>query len=291
MTTFSFPAIGTQWQIDIYSPISSKKLSDLKIRVFARIEEFDQTYSRFKKNSWVIEASKKLHVPQIVPDDFPPLFSLYKSLYQASQGLCTPLIGKLLEQAGYDSDYSLSEKTLTHPPALENAIQLKGGKIIFKEPVVLDFGAAGKGYLVDIVAKLLTESGIDSFCIDASGDILHKDLKDTKIRVGLEHPDDPALAIGVCELLNKSICGSAGNRRKWGNFHHTINPFTLQSPDEVKATWIVADNASLADGLATCLFLDPNPEHYRDFNFECVLLYKDNSAFISRNFPGELYTG
>lgn len=289
MTTFSFTAIGTQWQIDIYSSISIKKLADLKYRIFSRIEEFDQTYSRFKKNSWVIEASKKLYVPQEVPEDFSSLFSLYESLYLSSKGLCTPLIGGLLEQAGYDSVYSLNEKTLTPPPTLESAIQFKGDKINFKEPVVLDFGAAGKGYLVDLIGKLLTEIGIDGFCIDASGDIIHKDLEHKKIRVGLEHPDDPALAIGVCELLNKSICGSAGNRRKWGNFHHTINPFTLQSPEEVKATWIVADSASIADGLATCLFLDPNPEHYRDFNFECVLLYKDNSAFISRNFPGELY--
>lgn len=290
MTTFSFPAIGTKWQIDINSEISEREIEILKEKIFSFIGKFDQTYSRFIKNSWILEAAKKLHVPQDIPGDFQPLFSLYESLYQSSNGLFTPLIGSLLVQAGYDDTYSLKEKVLTSPPALGKAIEIHQDKIIFNKPVILDFGAAGKGYLVDIIGKLFIENGIKGFCIDASGDILHKDSENKKIRVGLENPDDPTTAIGVCELLNNSICGSAGNRRKWGKFHHTINPITLTSPDEIKATWVVADHAIIADGLATCLFLDPNPDHYKDFNFECVLLYKDNSAFISSNFPGKLYT-
>ena len=39
------------------------------------------------------------------------------------------------------------------------------------EPIVLDVGAAGKGYLVDIIATLLEDHDIYDYTIDASGDI------------------------------------------------------------------------------------------------------------------------
>jgi thiamine biosynthesis lipoprotein len=108
--------------------------------------------------------------------------------------------------------------------------------------------------------------------------------------VGLEHPDDPTLAIGVANVKNRSICGSSGSRRKWDRFHHTINPHTLTSPTEIKAVWTIADTCMLADILSTALFLDPQPDLYKDFNFEYVLLYKDNTAEKSKDFPGELFT-
>jgi thiamine biosynthesis lipoprotein ApbE len=40
-------------------------------------------------------------------------------------------------------------------------------------PVMLDFGAAGKGYLIDIVADILRQEQIESFCVDAGGDMIY----------------------------------------------------------------------------------------------------------------------
>ncbi|MBV6760325.1 FAD:protein FMN transferase [Rhodococcus opacus] len=53
-----------------------------------------------------------------------------------------------------------------------------------------DVGAAGKGYLVDLVSRTLTEEGIDRFLVDASGDMRHRGAE--AVRVGLEHPGFPA---------------------------------------------------------------------------------------------------
>lgn len=286
MTSFSFQAIGTSWQIDI----SANKSVSLKIKdkVYKEIEEFDKYFSRFRSDSWVVKCSKSQLKSKLPPNAF-DLLTLYKQFYNASGGLFTPLIGKTLEDAGYDSIYFLIPKhSIYKPPAFSKVIEFDKTSITFKANVLLDFGAAGKGFLVDLIAGILQSNGINEYCIDASGDILHKG--NGKIRVGLEHPDDPTLAIGVWEIENKSICASSGNRRKWNKYHHTINPFTLESPTEVKAVWVVADNAAISDGLATCLFLDSKLANYKDFKFEYVLLYKDNTVLKSKGFSGELFT-
>lgn len=289
MTSFQFSAIGTQWQIDINSWVTESKLHGLKEKIFDRIESFDKNYSRFRNDSWVTENSYRKGISS-VPDDFDNMFRLYEKLYQHSRGLFTPLIGSVMEQAGYDKNYSLKPKKITSPPALTQSLTYQKKNLEFKKKVLLDFGAAGKGYLVDIISNHLTDDGILDFTIDASGDIRHASKENKTIRVGLEHPNNPSVVIGVCELSNMSICGSSGSRRRWAEFHHTINPKTLTSPIDIIATWVIADSTILSDALATCLFLDPHPQHYKDFNFECVMLYKDNTAFKSDNFPGELFT-
>lgn len=288
MSSFKFQAIGTSWQIDIYESISKAEELRIKRKVLSQIEKFDKSFSRFRNDSWVVKNSKVTGTVTLPKHGY-KLLSIYKSFFNASNGLFTPLIGKTLEDAGYDASYTLKPKeNIFRPPSFDEAIEFDDKEIIFKKNLLLDFGAAGKGFLVDLVSNLLKNDGIEQYCIDASGDILHKDTH--CIRVGLENPADPTLAIGVCELKNQSICGSSGSRRKWSKYHHTINPFTLKSPEDVKAVWVIADSCALADGLATSLFLDPNPKHYNNFNFEYVLLYKDNTAEKSKDFPGELFT-
>lgn len=284
----SFPAIGTQWEIDIFDSLSPEKFTDIKAKVFQRIEEFDKNYSRFRKDSWVTTVSKKKGSFQI-PHDFLPLAELYFSLNSASNGLFTPLIGQTLVDAGYDDVYSLTQKRkLVNPPPFKGTVNLLSDEIVTTAPVLLDFGAAGKGYLIDIIGSLLEDNNAKSYCIDAGGDILLK--SNTPMRIGLEHPMDTSMAIGVAEITNESICGSSGNRRQWKGFHHTINPTTLTSPTEVIATWVIASSGLLSDGLATCLFLDSDISQYSNFKFEYVIMYKDNSIRKSDNFPGEFYT-
>jgi thiamine biosynthesis lipoprotein len=151
----------------------------------------------------------------------------------------------------------------------------------------LDFGAAGKGYLIDLVAKVLKENGVVKYCINAGGDILYQN--DMPIRVGLENPANTEQVIGVCTLAHGSICGSAGNRRAWGDFTHIINPKTLSSPRNILAVWVCAKTAIVADALATCLFFVPAETLTDTYQFEYVIVRDDFSLEKSAHFPGELF--
>jgi thiamine biosynthesis lipoprotein len=219
----------------------------------ARIDIFDKAYSRFRSDSLVTEMSKKAGT-YVLPDDAEPMLSLYYDLYRKTSGLITPLIGNIISDAGYDAEYSLNQKKeLEVAPTWEEVIEYFHPKLIIKKPALLDFGAGGKGYLVDLVGEVLEANGISEYCIYAGGDILHKNK--TPLRVGLENPVDTSQVIGVYTLGNGSICGSAGNRRTWGNFTHVINPKTLTSPKDILSVWVSAKTAMLADSLATALFI------------------------------------
>lgn len=172
-----------------------------------------------------------------------------------------------------------------------------------KEPVLLDFGAIGKSYAIDIVGKLLEEKGISDYTINAGGDILHRG--GTPIRVGLEHPNDPKQIIGIAEISNKSICGSAGNRRAWGEYHHIINPDTVTSPKHISAVWVIVERnkdtknnkisastgTALADALTTGLFfIEPTILSQRlKLGFEYLIVYADNTIKKSTGFTAEVF--
>jgi thiamine biosynthesis lipoprotein len=179
---------------------------------------------------------------------------------------------------------------VTNPPVWdENFIFNESNKpqITVKKPILIDVGALGKGYLIDIVGQILEENGIHSYCIDAGGDILHRNTD--VLRIGLENPENIDQAIGIALIKNQSLCGSAGNRRVWAHFHHIINPHTLLSPRHILATWVVGQTTILADGLATALFFVTPQDLLAHFNFEYVIVYADGHAEISTGFPGELF--
>jgi thiamine biosynthesis lipoprotein len=278
---FSFEAIGTHWQIDIYEALSSEEESALIYIVKERVELFEAAYSRFRPDSLVAKIAKTAG-EYVLPDDAEALLSLYHELYMLTGGLFTPFMGQVLVDAGYDAQYSLKQaRALTSPPQWQEVMEYNPPLLRVKKPFLFDFGAAGKGYIIDIVAELIQKQGIVAFCIDAGGDILHRNT--TALRVGLEHPGDPTKVIGVVELLNKSLCGSAGNRRVWQNFHHIINPYKLSSPKNILAVWVMADTTFLADALTTCIFLGQH-SILANYNFEYLLIRDDYSIEHSKGF-------
>lgn len=286
---YRFEAIGTTWQIDLPDGLLASTRQELEQQIQERIAVFDRNYSRFRSDSLVTTISKEAG-HYTLPDDAEPLFSLYEKLYRLTGGLMTPLIGSVLTAAGYDENYSLETKKMEQAPRWENTLERKGLTLEVKKPVLLDLGAAGKGYLVDLVAEIIIAAGVRSFCVDAGGDIAYYNNNGESLRIGLEHPSETEAVIGVCNLSSgSSLCGSAGNRRQWGNFHHIINPQTLLSPRHLSAVWVVAASTLLADALTTALFFVEPEVLQHEFEFEYVILGADYSIHRSKTFPAEFF--
>jgi len=285
---WSFQAIGTSWWIGIYQQVSADKRIQLQQQIAERIEQFDRTYSRFRSDSLVTQIARSAGSYPL-PTDAQKLFNLYRELYKISGGLVTPLIGQVLSDAGYDAGYSLEPHKLTTPPAWDDVLHLQDTILTTSQPVLLDFGAAGKGYLVDIISDLLKQAAVTQFCVDASGDMYVNALAEP-LRIGLEHPADAAQVIGVAKVQQGALCGSAGNRRAWAGYHHIMNPHTLQPAKTIKAAWVAAENTMLADGLTTALFFVQHSELHAAFAFAHCVVYDDNSVQCSADFPAELFT-
>ena len=287
-THFTFKAIGTTWNIDVDMQPSEKE--KLLAEIMARIDVFDKSYSRFRKDSLVTEISNKAR-DYSLPDDAKKMLLLYKKLYDLTSGVMSPLVGQVLSDIGYDAKYSLKpKKNIPRAPTWNENIEYEYPILHVKNPVLLDFGAIGKGYLIDIVANIIAKHGIRDFTVDAGGDIAYGNEKGKTLRVGLENPEDLKQVVGIAEIKNGSICGSSGNRRRWGNHHHIVDSKTAKSPEHILALWTTTDNTMLADALSTALFFVPPETLLKEFKFEYAIIYADHSAKISANFPGHFFT-
>jgi FAD:protein FMN transferase len=279
-----FDAIGTAWQIDTTDPLDR----ELTSTITDRIEAFDRTWSRFRPDSLVSRIAREPG-SFAFPTDAVPLFDLYRRLYEATAGSMTPLIGRSLEVLGYDAGYSLRPTgSPIAAPTWNDAFAFADGRLTTTRPVVIDIGAAGKGYLVDIVCGVLDDAGVDEYIVDASGDLRHRG-RDT-IRVALEHPGDATKAVGVATIGNRAICASAPNRRAWGaGLHHVLDALTGLPTSAVLATWVVADEAMVADGLATALFFSEAEQLLRSFSFSWVRILADGRVEHSTDLGEELF--
>jgi FAD:protein FMN transferase len=202
----------------------------------------------------------------------------------------SPLVGDALSTLGYDRAYSLRQSAPARQvPAWDDAVSWDGSHLTTVRPVTLDVGAAGKGYLVDIVGQLLLDAGHTQIVVDGSGDIRH--WGSGAIRVALEHPLDPTLAIGVVNVGDASICSSATNRRQWGDgLHHVIDVTTGLPTQRVIATWAIAPTALDADGIATALFFADPVALAADFHFTFVRMFANGTTEFSPDLDGELFT-
>jgi FAD:protein FMN transferase len=293
-STFTFDAIGTRWCIDTDEPLSG----DVRDRILNRIRRFDLTYSRFRPDSLVSQVAAAPAGGRFeFPEDSVALFDLYDRLITATEGAVDPLVGRQLELLGYDSTYSLTpapaavragERARGRPTWASDIVR-DGTTLVTRRPLVIDVGAVGKGYLVDIISAILQQAGVARFVVDAGGDLRH--CGELGLRVGLEHPLDPRLVIGVANLQNRALCASAVNRRAWDDgLHHLLDARTGAPATEVVATWAVAGNAALADGLATALFFTGAQRLAETFRFAHVRMLADGRAELSPNFDGELFT-
>ncbi|WP_405483498.1 FAD:protein FMN transferase [Streptomyces sp. NBC_00009] len=291
---FSFDAIGTRWQIDTDQPLSP----DLRARILDRTRQFDAMYSRFRPDSLVSRIAAAADGGRFeFPEDSLALFGLYDRLYAATEGAVDPLVGRDLELLGYDPAYSLrpapdevraAERARGRPTWAADVVR-DGTTLVTRRPLVIDVGAAGKGYLVDVLSAMLRGAGHTRFVVDGSGDLLH--AGERTIRVGLEHPFDPQRVIGVAHLQGQALCASGVARRAWGDgLHHVLDARTGVPVDGVVATWVVADETALADGLATALFFTEAQRLAETFQFAYVRMYADGRAEHSPDFVGELFT-
>ena len=282
---FSFDGIGTRWDISTPSPLSGAH----RRRLLDTVADYDAAWSRFRPDS-LIAAAARQPGRYTLPAGAAALGPLYATLYRLSAGAMTPLIGGSLEHLGYDASYSLrpSGPPLPAPP-WDGVLDWQGTVLTTRAPVMIDVGAAGKGQLADLLSAELRDGGISEHFIDASGDLVN--TGPVPVKVGLEHPYDPARAIGIVSLGAGALCASAANRRAWGDgLHHVLDGTTGAPVRTVVASWAMAASAMVADALATALFFVEGPRLREEFDCSWLTVYSDGHAEYSADFEGVLFT-
>jgi thiamine biosynthesis lipoprotein len=288
-----FDAIGTRWTLDTTEPLPV----DVLAAVHERIARFDTDWSRFRDDSWVARVARGGAGTYALPDDAGPLLDAYDVAARCTDGAVSPLVGRALEGLGYDATYSLRPRrdaagallTAAAPDWRTAARRSGDGRTLtLDEPALLDVGAGGKGYLVDLVAGVLGAHGRTEHVVDAGGDL--RAAVPEPLTVALEDPRDTTRAIGVLRLTDGALCGSATNRRAWApGVHHVVDARTGAPTSDVLATWAVGPSALVADVAATALFFAEPDLVASRFGIRYVVLRADGSVRWSLGIDGEVF--
>lgn len=281
MPAWRFDAIGTRWEIETDAALPG----ELRIEVARRIEAFDLAWSRFRADSLVSRLADGGRAP--APPDAPAMLDVYRQLSDATDGAVNPLVGESLVSLGYDAEVSLRSGPARPAPRWQDVLHW-GDELVLEQAAIIDVGAVGKGRLVDLVGAAL--AGIPgTVVVDAGGDILVKD--GGAHRIALEHPYDPRRAIGVVEIDSGAICGSAVNRRAWGDgLHHVLDARTGAPVRTWAATWAFAETAMIADAVTTALFFEPGPQLADRLGAAWVRMSTAGLVERSPDCPAELFT-
>ena len=289
MRVFSYESMGTKWIIKISDVISPAEFEAIGQSIQDKSAQFDAAYSRFSSQSLI----RKLNKPgqYTIPGELFAMLRLYEKLHEVTSGKINPLVGQTLEDLGYDAGYSFNQKKpITKTPDFKKAINLlEKNRILITEPVLIDIGALGKGYFVDLIVAFLRKEGITNFLVDGSGDMYYQSSENRTLKIGLEDPSDETKVIAKVDFSGGAMCSSAGNRRKWRQYHHIIDPISSESPKDILATWVIAQNTALADGLATSLFLVSPETLLPHYDFEYLIFNTARRVKQSQGFHALLF--
>lgn len=292
MINFEFEAIGTHWFIETYDEIDPNDFEILKEKVIACCRDFEHKYSRFKDESILskLNREKLLQNPSV---EFLDLITLGNDAKMITDGHFDITVATVLENLGYDKDYSFKEKN----QKVEKDLEFSSKEIKLSKNSKIDLGGVGKGFLIDKVSDLLKEEGVKYFFINAGGDIFATSNYDKPIEFVLENPFDTTEMIGTIEIMNKSIASSSSNRRRWKDKktgkenHHLIDMKDEKNIDTVAGVYIEAPTATAADIASTCIFISPKEDYKRisDFyNAEFLVVFNDQSFIRSDKYNGKL---
>nr|WP_241222809.1 FAD:protein FMN transferase [Bifidobacterium samirii] len=128
------------------------------------IGEYERVLSRFRADSTVAAMAAAEHGGTFdFPDWANGLFDLADMLADATDGAVDPCAGEDLIRLGYGADYTFTLAAdadgrlgaIHGRPTWRGDMTRRGATLTTTRPVRLDFGAYGKGYLVDLIAGML----------------------------------------------------------------------------------------------------------------------------------------
>lgn len=127
----------------------------------------------------------------------------------------------------------------------------------------LDVGAIGKGYAVELAARLVQPMGAQGVLFNVGGNIRALGTREdgTPWVTGVQDPLNPAELLLTMPLNNMSLVSSGDYQRYYTvdgvKYHHLIDPDTLMPAGYYHQVTVLCEDSGLADGLSTALFLMP----------------------------------
>lgn len=293
--------MGNQFEFKVIAPSAEagEHYIALAINEIARIEALLTTFAPTSVTAQ-INAQAGL-APVAVPDEVFQLIQRAQLLSAVTQG-------------AFDLSYGSLDKKFwnfdTHMTALPDAAEAKSKvALINYQNIVLDetqqtvflkekgmrigFGGIGKGYAAQKAKELLMANGVTSGIVNASGDLTAWGYQEngTPWTIGIADPNNRHQLFSTLNITDKAIATS-GNYEKFvmingKRYSHTIDPKTGFPVSGIKSVTIIAENAEIADALATPVMVMGVSVGLHFINqlphIGCIIIDEANQWYASKN--------
>ncbi len=276
---FTGRTMGTTYHVKIVAP-QIESTVQVQSRIDQRLAQINQSMSTYRPQSEIsrFNALQQTHQHFAISEDFYKVMRVGQYIFSLTQGAWDPTVAPLVLLWGFGTADPLqklpnaSDIVLARKQVGFDAIDVSPQGYLQKRRsnVTLDLASIAKGYGVDQVALLLKKMGFDHYLVEIGGEVYAagQRLDGRSWRVGINQPrkgGDINAVYKVVPLVDLAMATS-GDYRNYVRidgrvYSHIIDPRTgYPVCNGVVSASVIADNCTLADGLATALMVMGAPK-------------------------------
>lgn len=234
-----------------------------------RFQSMHRDWHAWRGNGELVRLNQALAAGESmrVSDFLLPLLIQGKALYDASDGLFNPAIGRLIALWGFHDDEPSGglppdpgaiAKLVDAAPGMDD-VSIEGHRIRATNPwIALDLGAYAKGHALNVAIRILHELGIDNAIVNAGGDLCVSGGHGGRPwHIGVRHPQGEGV-IASLDARDGECVLTSGNYERYREYAgvryaHIIDPRSGYPVAHIASATVIARNGALADAAATAL--------------------------------------
>lgn len=293
--------MGNRFEISILANDEDFAYANIDLAV-AEISRIEKLLTTFSNDSVTFQINENAGIqPLVVPNEVFDLIFRCQMISKMTQGAFDISYGSIDKKFwNFDLNMtSLPDKDLAKKAVelinYENIILNKKDKTVFlkNKGMRIGFGGIGKGYAAECAKKILKQNGIESGIVNAAGDLTAWGFQENgePWTIGIADPNKKESVFSTFNITNTSVATS-GNYEKFvlidgKKYSHTIDPKTGYPISGIKSVTIIAENAEIADALATPVtvmgievglnFINQIP------NIGCIIIDDYDKTYSSKN--------
>lgn len=250
---------------------NTTEFEELFKKIWVIIFNFERQYSRFIPGSELSKFNRQAGVRTKITPEFRELLEASAAMSSLTNDLHNPFILPALQKSGYvrsavsgyenDPVDDFRSRKLASPSSLH--IESDNFATIPLHTAI-DMGGCGKGYLLDVISKMIDTDSLEGYWISLSGDIISwgvdedAEAWETTIQQSRTDASVPTI-VGHGEQLGIATSGTFrrdAHASKTQDWHHIIDPKTGKSSrTDIGLATVVASTAIRADVLASAAVL------------------------------------
>lgn len=240
--TRTFDAMGTR------VVVAGATFAEL-VAVREHFAEWERVFSRFRPDSELSWVNRVSADTLVVSELFGRVLAVALAAAAATRGLVDPTLGRAIEGAGYDRDFSELSADPAPPgepaPGCWREVHRSGRLVTRPAGTLLDLNGVVKAAAADEAVELLSAPGF----VSAGGDLATRGETTVALPEG-----------GAVRVLDGGVATSASTARRWlrggREQHHLIDPRTGRpSSSRWTQVTVAAGSALAADVAAKTAFL------------------------------------